>query len=144
MEQEGEEIQIGQHVNFEMFNDTVQAVEILLETLLTLMEDSWDNQNSSDDDDDEDEEEIVEEKIAPEIEGDSNSARETFKAFFTNNYNGLLNNIMLSFMEGQNIVSLALRLLTYFETINKEVLSISVLKCFEIVASVNPPEEILT
>ena len=78
------------------------------------------------------------------MEGHSNIVKESFKVFFSNNYTGLLNNIFLSFMEGQNIVSLALRLLTYFETISKEALSISVLKCFETVAAVNPPEEILT
>lgn len=47
-----------------------------------------------------------------EIASDNN-VKSAILSFFTANQTGLINNTVLSFMEGQNIVNLALRLVNY-------------------------------
>lgn len=41
MEQEVEELLPLSHANYETFNDAVEAVQILFQALLTIMEEGW-------------------------------------------------------------------------------------------------------
>lgn len=132
MEQEEEELPAS-HPNLETFHDAVEGVETMLEVVLTLLEEA---------DPEEDEEEEGDEE-GGEWEKDPMETEEefsqTFINFFTEKIGCVFRNTMLTFKEGQNIIHLALRLLSSCRSVDKSTLGVAVVGCFDNMFNVKPP-----
>lgn len=105
----------------------------MLEVVLTLLEETDPEEEEADE---EDEEGGEWEKDPMETEEEFS---QSFINFFTEKIDYVYRNTMLTFKEGQNIIHLALRLLTSCKSVDKSTLGVAVVGCFDNMFQVKPP-----